>query len=249
MEQAAISDVFVARLIRNCAPTLVGIKPASLFSCCERKCDHGSSTNDCSTTNDWRAKMHHEIKRCSDILAHRGIEIVVLSELRGGPLVYVFNPTDLAAYLRLPETSRFLQEIGYPSDPASNLGACLEILSGRLSMSIGTSRCDFPHEIGLFLGYPYADVRGFIDNRGANYRMLGCWKVYSDVDAARAKFEAYRECTRVCEWLHEMGVGIDCMATHPEITESPRLSGMKDRAARLIEYDGTDMNGESRWAS
>lgn len=40
----------------------------------------------------------------------------------------------------------------------------LERLSGRISASE-----DFPHEIGLFLGYPVDDVTGFIQNKGRNY--------------------------------------------------------------------------------
>ena len=39
----------------------------------------------------------------------------------------------------------------------------------------------FPHEIGVFLGYPLDDVKGFIKNEGKKYLMIGYWKVYSDL--------------------------------------------------------------------
>ena len=45
--------------------------------------------------------------------------------------------------------------------------------------------CAFPHEIGLFLGYPFEDVMGFIENKGENYLCSGCWKVYSCEQDAR----------------------------------------------------------------
>ena len=59
---------------------------------------------------------------------------------------------------------------------------------------------DFPHEIGLFLGYPPEDVCGFIENRACNCKCVGCWKVYGDEEAARQKFAQYKKCTRIyCE--------------------------------------------------
>ena len=49
----------------------------------------------------------------------------------------------------------------------------------------------FPHEIGVFLGYPVKDVRGFIENEGKRYLMIGYWKVYSDLADARMIFKEY----------------------------------------------------------
>lgn len=50
---------------------------------------------------------------------------------------------------------------------------------------------DSPHEIGAFLGYPADDVKGFIENRGNRYLMIGYWKVYSDLAKARMIFKEY----------------------------------------------------------
>ena len=56
---------------------------------------------------------------------------------------------------------------------------------------------DFPHEIGLFLGYPPEDVDGFIRNGARCAKCVGPWKVYGDEQAARCKFAQYRKCTNV----------------------------------------------------
>ena len=56
---------------------------------------------------------------------------------------------------------------------------------------------DFPHEIGVFLGYPLADVIGFIQNRGKNFTACGYWKVYTDPTAAQAEFDRYKKCERI----------------------------------------------------
>lgn len=47
---------------------------------------------------------------------------------------------------------------------------------------------DFPHEIGLFLGYPLEDVAGFMELGPCSCKCTGCWKVYGNVEAAKKKF-------------------------------------------------------------
>ena len=67
---------------------------------------------------------------------------------------------------------------------------------------------DYPHEIGLFLGYPLSDVIGFIENKGWNYTCCGCWKSYGDPEKAQAYFDLCRRCTsRYCE-LYAGGVSV-----------------------------------------
>ena len=55
-------------------------------------------------------------------------------------------------------------------------------------------RREFPHEIGLLLGYPAADVEGFIENKGQDSLYSGYWKVYDDVEHAKRLFDAYNKC-------------------------------------------------------
>ncbi len=55
----------------------------------------------------------------------------------------------------------------------------------------------FPHEIGLFLGYPPADVKGFIQDGPRCAKRTGYWQVYGDEEKAEKTFERYRKCTRI----------------------------------------------------
>ena len=71
---------------------------------------------------------------------------------------------------------------------------------------------EFPHEIGLFLSYPPEDVRGFIENRAANYKLVGTWKVYGDVDKARETFKRYRDCTENYRTRQKAGSSIEQLA-------------------------------------
>jgi hypothetical protein len=67
----------------------------------------------------------------------------------------------------------------------------LPTLAGRYAAySVGMC-AEFPHEIGLFLGYPPEDVKSFIENDGKNYACRTHWKVYHEPDAAREL------CTRI----------------------------------------------------
>ena len=85
-----------------------------------------------------------------------------------------------------------LQNCGYKDHSSPK---CLLRLMERFG-----EKGEFPHEVGLFLGYPPADVKGFIENKAQNAKCVGCWKVYGDETVARKQFELYRKCTRIyCE--------------------------------------------------
>ena len=62
----------------------------------------------------------------------------------------------------------------------------------------------FPHEMGLLLGYPVEDVEGFIKNKGNNYLYCGYWKVYGHVEEKRILFEKFEEARkRLIQFLNE----------------------------------------------
>ena len=90
-----------------------------------------------------------------------------------------------------------LAEYGYSEN--FSLEECLD----RLSVRIRESN-NFPHEIGVFLGYPIEDVVGFIENKGENFKLCGAWKVYGSVENAKRTFSNYDKCrTFLCNKLNE----------------------------------------------
>ena len=79
---------------------------------------------------------------------------------------------------------------GYPVQ--RGFGAVLAELLHRLVL-----RADFPHEVGLFLGYPLEDVQGFeADSRAFKY--AGTWKVYGDPAEAARRMALYKSCSDTC---------------------------------------------------
>lgn len=113
-------------------------------------------------------------------------------------LLLVYRRRTLAQQLQRPEIRTLLETAGYFR--GNTVEEDLERLSQRLCRSEGI----FPHEIGLFLGYPPEDVTGFVRHRGRNFKFCGHWKVYSDEQKARRIFERYDRCRgAVCSRLAE----------------------------------------------
>lgn len=91
--------------------------------------------------------------------------------------------------------------------PVSNPERCIVCLAQRLR------ECEvFPHEIGLFLGYPPEDVKGFIENKAQNYKIVGTWKVYGDEREAEKRFNRFRKCTADYCMRMEKGSTLDKLA-------------------------------------
>ena len=65
------------------------------------------------------------------------------------------------------------------------------------------------HFGGLFLGYPIDDVVAFIANKGRNCLCCGCWKCYTDAEAAQKAFCRFRKCTSVYKRLFACGRTLD----------------------------------------
>lgn len=159
--------------IRYCSPTLAGIKTANLFSC------HFKDEKE----------MRESVRRLNVILVKKGIRVVPLRFHEGCALIYAYRPSKLLQDLQQTDACSLLKERGYVSEAPER---CIVQLIRRLA-----DGGEFPHEIGLFLGYPPEDVCGFIENKAGGYKCVGEWKVYGDVDQAREIFAKYRKCTEV----------------------------------------------------
>ena len=66
----------------------------------------------------------------------------------------------------------------------------------------------FPHEVGLFLGYPLDDVTGFIEQKGKNYKCCGIWKVYGNEKQTQMLFRKLKKCSEIYRRLFADGRSI-----------------------------------------
>ena len=175
-------------LIRHCSPTLAGLKTGSLFPA-----SFGSE-----------GEMRRDLQDFNRRFRDKGVRIVPLRYSGGRALLYLYRPGRLERDLRHETARSLLERYGYaPMLP----GRCVSCLRQKMQADGA-----FPHEVGLFLGYPPEDVRGFIENRAQNYKLAGDWKVYGDADRARRIFTQYKICTQCyCKAL-DAGVSLRQLA-------------------------------------
>lgn len=172
-------------LVQHCSPTLIGLKTGNMFTY-RFKSDDDKKEN---------------IRRLNRTLGIKGIRVIPLRENDNHrTLLYVFRPSKLNKDLKNTHARTILEKMGYD---CNGTGKCIAELVKRLKFSDS-----FPHEVGLFLGYPPEDVSGFISQSG-NCKCCGCWKVYGDENKAKRTFEKYKKCTELCCSLVEKGCSVE----------------------------------------
>ena len=180
---------FEKALVYHCSPTLSGLKPANLLSLSKRDYPH----------------LPELAEEYSLLLSSKGIQLEIVCSCGQRWLLLVFRPQMLAGQLADRRAFALLRQAGYPvlADRPLDLAALLSHLKKRLSQSEG-----FPHEIGLFLGYPLEDVIGFCRHKGEGCKLCGYWKVYGDEERSRALFDKFERCTRcyLASWARGTGV-------------------------------------------
>lgn len=115
------------------------------------------------------------------------IEYCLLSGRERKCLVLFYRHAELEEYLHQPEILDIIKMYGYTETGLNNM---LDFLKGRMTY-FEEKGMGFPHEIGVFLGYPPEDVKGFIEKEGKGCLMTGYWKVYQNVSLARMIFREY----------------------------------------------------------
>lgn len=160
-------------LIEHCAPTLANIKVANLF-----RCFFDSEKEIEEYLAYWNGQMNS-----------KGVYFSSVKQCKNTALIYVYRKNSLKQILQQKTIRQFLQHYGYD---CWDVVSCIKQLKKQFQTS-----CSFPHEIGVFLGYPLEDIIGFIQNEGKNYKCVGCWKVYGDEEKAQKLFWKFERCRHV----------------------------------------------------
>lgn len=174
-------------LVMRASPSLCGIKPSSLFLL-EKK---------------FYPEAGKKINNWNRVLNPSGRKIKMLVCLGGRRLLFVYDKNLLEKYFENSKVREYLRKKNY--DLSGGVDLLLKELFFRME-----NTSSFPHEVGVFLGYPVDDVIGYEENSGSNYRYSGCWEVYSgDVENAKNRMESYKKCSRTCISLLGCGVKIE----------------------------------------
>lgn len=235
---ASLEAQLTACLVRNAACVLGDVKPAALFSFRPREAPASarpsrSASRPCCFPRDVRRAAWELSRR----LASHGLRVDVLSTQPQRALVLASRTQRIRELLADPDVSAFLVAAGYAVDNEPHLLSCLrhrlrdyDAARARTDDIASAPTCGcpgecascprrpqrpwegtapYPHEIGVLLGYPLADVRGFIEHRGCGATAVGPWKVYGDIEGARARWERMRTCSCVLCQRWEQGASLE----------------------------------------
>ena len=170
------------QLALQCAPVISGIKISNLLTI--------------------PAKSLREL---SVVLKKTELSFRILYPGRERLVILIYRETELKEYLEREEVMAFIDECGYET---SDISKIFPVFVKRY-MRYMELKQDFPHELGLFLGYPIEDVEGFIKENGKNYLYSGYWKVYKDAELKIRIFKNYEKVqTEIVRLLYE---GLDIM--------------------------------------
>lgn len=168
------------QVVLQCAPLLTGIKLSNLLNV--------------------GTDQKEEVFR---LFAGTAVSCRILYEFDGRISLLLYREERLKAHLERSDVRRMLDGFGYAG---MGIKETLLLLSIRYQEHMDGLR-EFPHEIGLLLGYPPVDVAGFVENNGEGFLYSGYWKVYGNLAETLKVFEQY---DRAREYvIHMAGSGRD----------------------------------------
>ena len=154
-------------IANQCAPVLADVKPSNLLILTSEE---------------------EEVFLQMEELPH--ISSLCLYEGKNKSTWLLYRRDRLESALVWPQTGEFLEQYGYRMVRES-LDEKLLRLQHRFA-EYKEGRQPFPHEMGVFLGYPLGDLKGFIEHHGKEYLCSGYWKVYRDEQKAKSTFQLYQ---------------------------------------------------------
>ena len=167
-------DCLASFLALELAEVLQGAKPANLVCLANKR-------RSCGRNLYLLWQEHGE-----ELLRESGLEVRVLADRGSSLLLLLYCPLALGALLERKSVQVILGKAGYPqtADPERVLAELERRTAGE----------GFPHEIGVFLGYPLKDVVGFMGWARLSFTCQGPWKIFGDPSESLRLAEAHREC-------------------------------------------------------
>ena len=181
---------FEALLRWTAGPVIAGLKPASLVrlprQLVEDVWDRGGA----------------------ELCRALNLSVLTLREGVTGALALLYRQKILARRVGTGAGSRYLCALGYPG--GSGLEGYLSFLKKRFGEPA------FPHEVGVFLGYPLEDVISFSRGKPSPYGCRGYWRVYGRPEKAERTF-AYMDAARL-NLVREIFTGMNDGASRGTVT-------------------------------
>ena len=180
---------FATTFVRCAAGVIAHVKPAALFSFASHKSCSSCVSPICtdSTLRTFLCNATHE-------LSLFGVTLLATSAISGGKVSFVAYRSELVEdILAKPEHREFLATFGHSTESVQTL---MKSMRSRIFV-FHARKAVFPHEIGLVLGYPLADVQGFMN--GQSELFTGAWKVYDNTEETRFRLEQLKNAENHCK--------------------------------------------------
>ena len=170
------------QLALQCAPLITGLKVSNLLIV--------------SVENERQVRM---------IIGKSGISYYKMLQTEKKITFLLFRRKQLEGFLCRKEIKQFFQKEGYY---VFQFGKILRTFQMRYATYMKEGG-EFPHEMGLLLGYPLEDVRGFMENEGKYFLYSGYWKVYENMTKKIRLFRKFEVAKEMLIFLIYNGVGME----------------------------------------
>lgn len=151
-----IDSSYIKWLLELLGPVILGSKPSEILNISSKDKDKYKKMNEIDIFFRSCAKISYEIIHKED----------------GSVRVLFINRETLSKTFENKKCINFLKFIGYPNK--FSLDTYISTLLEKLKED------EFPHEIGIFLGYPLKDVVGFMGYGNYKFYKTKYWKIYGD---------------------------------------------------------------------
>ena len=173
-----MSNLLQFQLAIHSSPAICGIKASNLINI---------------KIND---TLYEEIEELNN--KYPNLCFYVLKNDGNNALILIYRRKVLEKKLFENDNKSFLNSIGYNTESVDSM---LNSLKERISSD------NFPHEIGVFLGYDLSDIKSYIEGKSCLY--VGYWKVYSNVEKKKELFEKYTKCKNIVIKMIDKGFPIE----------------------------------------
>ncbi len=170
------------QLALQCAPFITGLKISNLLNI-----------------------EKDDFPKVKEMINHSHISWYLLLEREDKVAILLYHKESLQEYMEKKKVIEMLFSAGYRD---FSLEGILDELSYRYKKHM-ENKGDFPHEMGLILGYPVEDVEGFVKHKGKNSLCTGYWKVYKNKDKKLEMFEIFENAKETLVELLSYGVRME----------------------------------------
>lgn len=154
-------------LVYNTSLVIAGVKPAVTIA---------MKKNNIKLYNNWNNFGKTFIERIN-------LEFIELRESNESIIIMIYDENILKKELNKKENLEFLIKLEYPHE--------VEIKDYVNTLKFRYEKYHCPHELGLFLGIPFKDVKDFMECTTKKCLLCGYWKVYNDSSKAKTIFNQY----------------------------------------------------------